>query len=172
MLSVSCLDHQLVSTLRGGKEKKTLLDLLLRQGYTLDGSPVYHMKHTHAHAHSEGWFRDYNQANVHVFGLWEGTGENPHKSCGNTQIAFQSCTGEIINTWASCSSNFKTRVFKQEFRKDKVLLAGAENRSIDYIAFISKGHFLCNNHIVALTFRNMTYPNIRININVVFLSWL
>lgn len=78
--------------------------------------------------------------------------------------------GVIIYKWASCSSNFKAWAFKHcsYVRNDKVLSAGAEDSSKDSAAFTSTGHFLCNNHIRALTFRNIANPNIRISIKVSF----
>lgn len=62
------------------------------------------------HTLSEAWFRDSNQANVHVFRLWEDTGGNPRSHWRTSRI--QSCNGSIIFKLASCSSNFKTWSFK------------------------------------------------------------
>lgn len=42
---------------------------------------IHRRTHSHAHTH----LRDSNQPTVYVFGLWEGTGENPHRPWENMQ---------------------------------------------------------------------------------------
>lgn len=76
-------------TIQGYRRTASQHIVALSVEYTLDRSPVHQRKHTiHSHTHSNS-IRVSNQANAHVFGLWEEKrvpGQNSHKHGGNKNI--------------------------------------------------------------------------------------
>lgn len=176
MLSVSCLDHQLVSTIRGGNEEKPLICCCLiyfdrqrllstpwKDHQSITGHTCKHVcSHAHTRTHTA---RTDLQTLIKLMCMCLDCGRKLQRTCTGTgrNSTFQSCNRKLMFEF-----NFKSlqRFLISLNSRTKSFTPVQRAAQKIHFHFYPKGHFLCNNHIRVLTFINMANPNISINIKV------